>query len=164
MRARSCRRYRGGGGKEQLRTGQRLIEGPGRLAKAGLTSWEARTPGTRQSVRSTHSPMIDTAHLPQEVKRKGESFSASQAALVVKNPLASAGDTRCTGLIPRSGRSPGGGHGNPLQYSCLENPMNRGTWQVNSIPMNRGTWQVNSIGCKETRLRRLSLHTRAISH
>ena len=42
---------------------------------------------------------------------------------VVKNPSANARDT---GLIPGSGRSPGGGYGNPLQYSCLENPMNRG--------------------------------------
>ena len=43
-------------------------------------------------------------------------------ALVVKNPLASAEDTGCVGLIPGSGRPPGGEHGNPLQYSCLENP------------------------------------------
>ena len=49
--------------------------------------------------------------------------------LVVKNP-ANAGDVRDLGLIPRSGRSPGGGHGNPLQYSCLENPMDRGAWQA----------------------------------
>ena len=40
----------------------------------------------------------------------------------------SAGDIRDTGLIPRSGRSPGGGHGNPLQYSFLENPMDGGAW------------------------------------
>ena len=40
----------------------------------------------------------------------------------------SAGDTGDLGLIPGSGRSPGGGHGNPLQYSCLENPMDRGAW------------------------------------
>ena len=43
-------------------------------------------------------------------------------ALVVKNPPANAGDVRDTGLIPGLGRSPGGRHGNPLQYSCLENP------------------------------------------
>ena len=47
--------------------------------------------------------------------------------LVVKNPPANAGDVRDAGLIPGSGRSPGGGHGNPLQYSCLENSMDRGT-------------------------------------
>ena len=45
-----------------------------------------------------------------------------QVALVVKNPPAIAGDVRDAGSIPGSGRSPGGGHGNPLQYSCLENP------------------------------------------
>ena len=53
---------------------------------------------------------------------------ASQVALVVKNVPASAGDIRDTGSIPGSGRSPGGGHGNPLQYSCLDNFMDRGAW------------------------------------
>ena len=48
--------------------------------------------------------------------------------LVVKNPPANAGDIRDAGSIPESGRSLGGGHGNPLQYSCLENPMDRGVW------------------------------------
>ena len=47
---------------------------------------------------------------------------------VVKNLPASAGDIRDVGSIPRSGRPPGGGHGNPLQYSCLENPMDSGFW------------------------------------
>ena len=51
-------------------------------------------------------------------------------ALVVKNPPANAGDTRDTGLIPGLERSPGGGHGNALQYSCLENPVDRGAWQA----------------------------------
>ena len=51
-------------------------------------------------------------------------------ALVVKNPLANAGDTRDPGSIPESERSPGEGNGNPLQYSCLENPMDRGAWQA----------------------------------
>ena len=49
-------------------------------------------------------------------------------ALVVKNLHANAGDIRDMGLIPGSGRTPAGGHGNPLQYSCLENPMDRGAW------------------------------------
>ena len=48
--------------------------------------------------------------------------------LVVKNPPASAGDARKADSIPGSGRSPGGGHGNPLQCSGLENPMDRGAW------------------------------------
>ena len=53
---------------------------------------------------------------------------ASQVALVVKNLPANAGDMRDAGLIPGLERSPGGGHGNPLQYSCLENPTDRGAW------------------------------------
>ena len=50
--------------------------------------------------------------------------------LVVKNLPANAGDIRDTGLIPGSGRSTGGGHGNPLQYSRLENPMDREAWRA----------------------------------
>ena len=49
-------------------------------------------------------------------------------ALVVKNMLGNAGDIRHTDSIPRLGRYPGGGHGNPLQDSCLENPLDRGSW------------------------------------
>ena len=56
-----------------------------------------------------------------------EQWWASQAAVVVKNPLANAGDIRDSGSIPGSGRAPGGGHCNLLQSSCLENPMDRGT-------------------------------------
>ena len=61
---------------------------------------------------------------------------ASQVVLVVKNPPASAGDIRDTGLTPGSGRSTGGRHGNPLQYSCLGNPMERGAWwaTVHGVP------------------------------
>ena len=51
-------------------------------------------------------------------------------ALGVKNLSTNAGDLRDMGSIPGSERSPGGGHGNPLQYSCLENPMYRGAWQA----------------------------------
>ena len=47
-------------------------------------------------------------------------------AQLVKNPTANAGDARGMDSIPESGRSPGGGHGNPLQYACPENPMDRG--------------------------------------
>ena len=51
-------------------------------------------------------------------------------AQLVKNPSAGAGDIRDVGSIPASGRSPGGGHGNLLQYSCLENPMDSGAWRA----------------------------------
>ena len=49
---------------------------------------------------------------------------------VVKNPPANARDTEDSGSIPGSGRSPGGRHGKPLQYSCLENPLDRGAWRA----------------------------------
>ena len=55
---------------------------------------------------------------------------ASQVALVVKNPPANAGDIRKVGSVPGSGKSPAGGHGNPLQYSCLENRMHRRVWRA----------------------------------
>ena len=55
---------------------------------------------------------------------------------MVKNLTANAGDIRDLGLIPGLGRSPGGGNGNPLQYSCLENSMDRGAWQA---PVHRVT-------------------------
>ena len=53
-----------------------------------------------------------------------------QMALVVKNTPANAGDIKDTGSLSGSGRTPGGGHSNPLQYSCLENPMDRGAWRA----------------------------------
>ena len=49
---------------------------------------------------------------------------------MVKNPSASAGDIKDLGSIPGLGRSPGGGHGNPLQYSFRDNPMDRGAWRA----------------------------------
>ena len=71
-----------------------------------------------------------------------------QVALVLTNPLATAGEVRDMGLIPGSGRSPGEGHGNPLQYSCLENPMDRGAWQA----------AVHGVAQNRTQLKRLSTH------
>ena len=69
-------------------------------------------------------------------------------ALVVKNPPANAGEIRDVGLIPGLGRSPGGGHGNPLQDSCLEHPMDRGA--------RRST--VDRVAKSRTRLKPLSTH------
>ena len=74
------------------------------------------------------------------------SFGSQCPPLVVKNLPANAGDTRDEDLIPRSGRSPGGGHSNPLQYSCLENPMDRGPWRA-------------IVAKSQTQLKRLSTHT-----
>ena len=55
---------------------------------------------------------------------------ASQVVLVVKKPPAKAGDLRDSSSIPGSGRSPGGGNGNTVQHSCLENPTDRGAWRI----------------------------------
>ena len=68
--------------------------------------------------------------------------------LVVVNLPANAGDVRDVGTVPGSGRSPGGGHGNPLQDSCLENPMDRGAWQA----------IVHSVAKSQTLLKQLSVH------
>ena len=76
------------------------------------------------------------------------SQGASQVALVVKNLPANAGDVRVVGSIPGSRRSPGGGHGNPLQYSCLENSMDRGAWWATVHRLTK-SW---------TRLKRLNTH------
>ena len=70
---------------------------------------------------------------------------ASQVALVIKNTPANAEDV---GSIPGSGRSPGGGHGNPFQYSCLENLMDREAWWVT----------VHSVAKSRTRLKQMSMY------
>ena len=75
---------------------------------------------------------------------------ASQAEIVVKTSSAAAGDVRHAGSIPGSGRSPGGGNGNPLQYSCLDNPMDRGAWRatVHKVRMSwtqHTTWRQNVV-------------------
>ena len=57
--------------------------------------------------------------------------------LVVKKPPPNAGDLRDVGSIPGLGRSPGEENGNPLQYSCLENPMDSGAWQLPSMGLHR---------------------------
>ena len=58
-------------------------------------------------------------------------------------------DIRDTGLIPELGRSPGGRHGNPLQYSCLENPMDGGDWQA----------MIHRVAKSRTQLKWLSMYT-----
>ena len=68
-----------------------------------------------------------------------EGLRSSQVELMVKNLPAHAGDAKDVGSIPGSGKSPGAGNGNPLQYSCLENSMERGAWQatVHGVAKNR---------------------------
>ena len=67
-------------------------------------------------------------------------------ALGVKNVSANGGAVRDVGLIPGCGKSSGGGHGNPLQYSCLENPMDRGAWRAT----------VHAVATSQTRLKQQS--------
>ena len=71
---------------------------------------------------------------------------------MVKNTPANAGDSGDTGLIPRSGRSPGEGNGNPFQYSCLGNPMDRGAW-----------WATVHGGCKRLNNNNKGSHPENIS-
>ena len=75
---------------------------------------------------------------------------ASQLALMVKNLPANEGDVRDTGSVPELGRSPGEGHGNPLQYSCLENPKDRRAWRA----------MVHWVAKSWTRLKQLSTHVK----
>ena len=76
------------------------------------------------------------------------SCGAPHVALMVKNPPANSGDIRDVGLIPGSGRSPEGRHGNPLQYFYLENPKDRGAWWAT----------VHRVAQSWTLLKWLSLH------
>ena len=74
---------------------------------------------------------------------------ASQVALAVNNLPACAGDARDTGLISGWERSPGGQNNNPLQYSCLENPMDRGAWWATG----------HRVAKSQTRLKQFSMYT-----
>ena len=91
-------------------------------------------PGGSQGLRSlvgcrlwgrTESDTTEATQQQQQQQQQ-QHLWPSEVALVVKNLLPNAGDTRETGSIPGSGRSPGEGNGYPLQYSCLGNPMDRG--------------------------------------
>ena len=79
-------------------------------------------------------------------------FWASQVALVIKNLAANAADVRDEGSVPGLGRSHGGGHGNPVQYSCLGNLMDRGAWQA----------AVQRVANSQTQVKQRGMHTRRI--
>ena len=103
-------------------------------------------------------PSLDLLGLLYQ-KKRGDIFlspnglGASQVMLVVKNLPANAGEIKDVGSIPGSGKIPGGGHSNPLQYSCLENPMDRGAWWVT----------VHGVAKSQTRLKRLTTHTHTMA-
>ena len=77
-------------------------------------------------------------------------WGPSQVVRAVKTPPTTVGDIRDPGSIPGSGRSPGVGQGNPLEYSCLKNPMDRAAWRA----------LVHRVTQSQTRLKRLSTHGR----
>ena len=101
-----------------------------------------------QTVREKGAFAICPFTTVKSIKIKGRYYQ--KVAPGVKNPPTNTGEVRDAGLIPRSERSSGGGHGNPLQYSCLENPMDRGA--------QRAT--VHRVAKCQTRLKRLSTHAR----
>ena len=133
-------------GKETERPGRRR---PRR--RGSLLAWEPSNdcalehPG-EEGWRVREHP--DTAKSSGNFARMQMLSLAFQVVLVAKNPLASAGDMRDRGLIARSGRSLGEDHSNPLQYSGLENPMDRGAWWAT----------VQRVAESRTRLMRLSMH------
>ena len=105
----------------------------------------------RSFVEETHASTCDQEDFHQAllstfVYKNLMYVRAFQVVLVAKNPPAGAGDVRDVGSIPGSGRSTGGGHGNPLLYSCPENAMDRGAWWA----------AVHRVAKSQTRLKRLS--------
>ena len=91
-----------------------------------------RVPGRGRDKMHVHSRT-----LYQDLMCQPIASGASQVALVVRNLPANARDIRDVDLVPESGRSPGGGNDNPFQYSCLQNPMNRGACRLQSIRLQR---------------------------
>ena len=99
---------------------------------------------------SLHSgPISQKLTVPPQIKKRPLPSGAFQVAHVVKNLPANAGVLRDAGLIPGSGRSPGTGHGKPLQYSCLENPIDREAWPTTA----------HRVAQSQTWLKWLNTHT-----
>ena len=105
--------------RQTIRVYAKLEEAEGQVRADG--SWGGTQMDSRQMVKGEHSTPSTDKYLTVTVR---------QLLIAMKNPPANARDTRDVSLIPRSGRSPGGQHGKPLQYSCLEDLMDRGSWQA----------------------------------
>ena len=99
-----------------------------------------------QSPHHLHSWDPETSVLSHQ--HWGRHLAWFPSGLVVKNPPANAGDSEDLGSVPGLGRSPGGGNGNRLQYSCLGNPMDRRAWPAT----------VHRVAKNRIRLRQLSMH------
>ena len=97
--------------------------------------------------RGIECPKKNTAESSAQLAKDKPSPSRhlpSQVVLVIKNPPANAGDSRGLGSIPGLGRSPGGWHGNPLQYSRLENPIDRGAWWATVLGTAKSRTQLSN--------------------
>ena len=112
--------------------------------------WLGGQLGSRHDDTVNHSWKLLSACWPRALSRRFiieyTPLRASHVKLVVKNPPASLGDVRHMGLIPGCGRSPAEGNCNPLQYSCLENPMDSVAWQatVHNVTQSQ-TWHAQYI-------------------
>ena len=119
------------------------------LSAAATASVRPKAPAMRCPHTATREYTLVTAtreNLLTATETQCSQIRASPVALVVKNPPANARDIRDMSSIPGLGRSPGGEHGNPLQYSCLKNPMDRGaSWAT-----------VHRITQSQTQLKQLS--------
>ena len=98
------------------------------------------------------SPALQADSLPTELQGKPHFvlilYSSFPGGARGKEPTCQWGDIWDVGWIPGLGRSPGGGHGSPLQYSCLENPIDRGAWRA----------AVHGVRKSQTQLKQLSMH------
>ena len=99
-----------------------------------LLNWFPFLPGKLSHI---HQPFLYLGLAIQQ-------FCASPMVLLVKKQPINAGVVRDVGSIPGSERTPGGGHGNPVQYSCLENPMDRGTWRATVLGVAKSQTQLNN--------------------
>ena len=104
---------------------EKLSLHPNQLFDGGENAQDARLPGIHPL-----SSLHQTLHTMAVYLFILTSFHGLPTCTRVKNPLANEGDIRDEGSIPWLRRSPGGGHGNPLQYSCLESPTDRGAWRA----------------------------------
>ena len=110
--------------------------------------------GSRGTQKPLGGKLLETAYLPSAKISPQRLFAITEekgfpGGSVVKNPPANVGNAEDVDSILRSGRSPGGGNGNPLQYSCLENPMDRGIYPWIGYSMDGGVMGYSPWGHKE---------------
>ena len=128
-----------------------LISGSSAFSKTSLNNWKFTVHVLLKPGLENFEPYFTNVWLPlmscitmiplQSLLTAG--LWEARVALVIKNQFASTGDLREVGSVPGSERSPGGEHGNPFQYSCLENSMGRGAWRatVHRVQRVRQDWR-----------------------